>query len=438
MFVKSRFRSALAGLSFGALALGLVLASQVQAQTYTPLVNFSTNQGGNGIANPSSQIVTQGEDGEMYFTSVNGGFYGTFFKVSLGGTPKVLNDVGYYPNGGATLGTDGYYYGVTFNQGGWGTIWKVSKAGEETILYTFIGNGDGKNPVSSPIEGTNGLFYGTVPYGGANNYSTAYSISSKGQFTLLHTFDPTSEGQQVQANLVQGTDGNFYGMAPYGGANGDGTIFKMTPTGTVTVLHNFSGTDGETPWYGLVQASDGNFYGTTFNGGVYGAQGVVFQITPSGQYTKLHDVMPANGDGKGPGSVLTLGSDGKLYGVTASGNAGYAGTIFNITTEGTFTTLYTFCQSGTCTDGYGPQSAIQQNTNGIFYGTTSNGGDLSCGNDIGCGNAYSLDMGLEPFVKLVSTSGAEASKVGILGQAFDSATTVEFGGVKATKVTRSG
>jgi len=427
----------------GMLALGSLTSAK--AQEFKVLYDAT---GGNAISNPASRVVTQGREGDMYFTAQNGGsFYGSLFKVSPAGAADIVNDIGYFVVSGATLGTDGNYYGTNQDGGpgggcgfsGCGQIFKVTPAGVETIVYNFTGLGDGSGPQAAPIQATNGVFYGTTPAGGANGASTAYSVTSNGTFKTLHTF-AESEGQQVQAELVQGTDGNFYGTAVNGGANGLGSVFKMTPAGAVTVLHSFAGSDGQNPCCGLVQDSNGIFYGSTAGGGGEGIAGVIFSITSAGVYTVLHSIDPAAGDGTGPGSTLTLGSDGKLYGVTASGTSGVSGTLFNITTSGSFTTLYTFCASGGfCTDGYGPSSPVKQNTNGMFYGVTSNGGDAGCSSQgLGCGTVYSLNMKLKPFISLVSTSGKEGANIGILGQGFTASSVVSFGGVQATVFSRSG
>jgi uncharacterized repeat protein (TIGR03803 family) len=349
-----------------------------------------------------------------------------------------------FPNGGGTLGTDGNFYVTDQDEGpggncgfsGCGQVLKISASGVETVLYNFKGEGDGSSPQSSPIQAANGVFYGTTLGDGSNDgSSTAYSITSAGAFKTLHVFT-SAEGASIGAELLQASDGNFYGMAQYGGANGDGSIFKMTPTGTVTVLHSFNGInnlDGSGPCCGLMQANDGALYGVTTAGGAHG-NGLIFKLTLGGVYTQLYSLNLATGDGTGPGSTLTQGSDGKLYGVTASGGGGYSGSLFNVTTTGTFKTLYLLCASGTCTDGYSPSTPLKQNTNGIFYGATFDGGDLSCGNGGGCGVAYSLNMGLKPFASLVNASGMVGTMVGIRGQGFSSKSVVEFNGVTATSI----
>ena len=420
-----------------ALIFTILTGSSLQGQTFQVIYSAT---GGNAVSNPSSRVTTQGRDGDMYFTSNTGGtFYGTFFKVSPSGAGILLTDVGYFPASGGTLGSDGNYYGTNTDGGpsgfgcgfaGCGQLYKISPSGTETILYSFLGQGDGSQPTSAPTQATNGIFYGTTPYGGTGNASTAYSVTSAGTFKTLHTFS-SAEGELVYAELLQARDGNFYGTAQNGGTNGYGTIFKMTSSGTVTVLHNFDNTDGAHPCCGLMQATDGNLYGVAFNGGT-NSDGVVFKITTSGTYTVLHNLNYNAGEGVGPVHTLTQGTDGKLYGVTASGGGGVSGTAFNVTTGGTFKTLYTFCTSGTCTDGYDPSSPLKQNTNGIFYGCTNQGG---ANND---GEVYSINMGLKAFASLEQTSGKEGAKIGILGQGFTSKSVVKFDGIQATAVTLSG
>ena len=303
------------------------------------------------------------------------------------------------------------------------------------MLYTFTAGTDGYYPsTAAPIEGTDGKFYGTASSSsGIAGLSTAYSITSGGVFTLLHTFT-AAEGQYVYAGLVQGTDGNFYGVAWAGGANSQGTIFKMTKAGAVTVLHNFINTDGYQPAYPLIQASDGNFYGVASQFGFYGC---IFKITPNGTYTVLHSFAATGLEGENPSSSLVQATDGKLYGVTNLGGTDGGGTIYSITTTGTFSVLYNFDYNTSITNGYSPASPLKQNTNGTLYGETTTGGTGTvCGT--GCGVAYSLDVGLGPFVNLVTASGKEGAKIGILGQGFTAASVVKFNGVQATTVTRSG
>jgi len=262
----------------------------LSAAIYTVLYNFT---GTPSAQYPNGRATAEGRDGNLYTTSEfggtnPGGAYGTLFSLTPSGTVTVVASPGYFVQSSVTLGTDGNFYGTDL--------------------------GDGAFPFSAPIEGTDGKFYGTTS--GVSGLSTAYSITSGGVFTLLHTFT-AAEGQYVYAGLVQGTDGNFYGVAWAGGPSpGWGAIFKMTKGGAVTVLHNFTETDGYQPAYPLIQASDGNFYGVASQFGFYGC---IFKITPNGTYTVLHSFAATGLEGENPSSSLVQATDGKLYGVTNLG-----------------------------------------------------------------------------------------------------------------------
>ncbi len=435
-------------------------AVPAQAQTPTTVYAFP---GQPGPYNPNIEAIAQGRDGNLYLTSAggNGGaanctvtYCGEAFYITPSGT---VTDVFDFSNnncsvdncgngafGGLTLGVDGNFYGAFYyggTTGNNGEVFKLTPAGVLTALHNFTGAGDGSHPYGAPIQATNGTFYGTTS--SAANNSTAYSVTSAGVFTTLHTFTGT-DGQTVYAPLVQGTDGNFYGDTAAGGTSNNGVIFKMTSSGTVTVLHNFTGTDGSNGSFPLIQASDGNFYGSTYAGGTAGA-GVIFKITSSGTYTVLYNINGTT-DGNGPWGSLVQATDGKLYGITSNMEIGLYGTIYSVTTSGTFTTLYSFTGS---TDGGDPLSPLRQHTNGLLYGTTNVGGDVGVCYSVvningqpvlvnGCGLVYSLNIGKAAFASLVSTSGKEGAKVGILGQGFSSSSVVKFGGTQATTVTLSG
>ena len=413
------------------LALMVVTIPASQAQTYKVLYNAA---GGPGLENMLGAIA-QGHDGNLYSTSLNGGtFYGTIFKSTPTGVVKVINDIGYFPASGVTLGTDGQFYGTNQDGGvgnncgnaAGGQVYKVTAGGKATVLHGFTNTGDGCDPQSAPIEGTNGIFYGTTN-------STAYSVTSTGVFTTLHTFTGP-DGTDPIAPLVQGADGNLYGTTYTGGANGNGVIYKMTPAGAVTVLHSFlNAPEGSAANYALIQASDGNFYGVANAGGTF--YGTVFKMTPSGTYTVLHTFAAGPSDGAGPSASLVQATDGKLYGVTSGGGTSNVGTIFSITTSGTYSLLYNFATP----TGAGPSSPLLQHTNGKFYGETINGGNNNFCNSAGCGVIYSFDMGFGGFARLMTTSGADLSKVEILGEGFSkTASVVKFGGVAATTIVVSG
>ncbi|MGC2553496.1 MAG: choice-of-anchor tandem repeat GloVer-containing protein, partial [Candidatus Sulfotelmatobacter sp.] len=263
-------------------------------------------------------------------------------------------------------------------------------------------------------------------------------ITTTGTFTTLYSFCSESnctDGSDPQAGLVQGTDGNFYGTTYSGGTNGLGTVFKITPSGTLTTLHSFDNRDGAGPSAALIQANNGDFYGTTYSGGAH-RLGSVFRIPSSGIFTSLHSF--ANKDGASPLAALLQATDGNFYGTTSSGGAHNQGTIFNITPTGTLTTLHNFCsviENGVCADGNDPAAALIQATNGYFYGTTKWGGaDIHCTSShapLACGTLFMLSVGLRPFVETQATSGEVGSGVTILGTDLTGASSVTFDGTAA-------
>jgi len=284
-------------------------------------------------------------------------------------------------------GTDGNLYGTTESGGPveQGTVFKVTTGGTLTTLYSFcsqINCSDGAEPFGGLIQASNGNFYGTTSNGGPGAVGTVFQITSVGQLNTLYTFcsqPGCADGVYITAPVIQGSDGNLYGTAYQGGAHSDaGTIFKLTLSGQLTTLYSFCAqtgcVDGSGPFAGLVQASNGNFYGTTETGGANSA-GTVFEITPAGQFTSLYSFCSQSGcaDGSQPRATLIQGSNGNFYGTTQNGGANRDGTVFEITPAGVLTTLYSFCAQTACADGVQPNGGLVQ-VGGNLYGTTSYGG----------------------------------------------------------------
>jgi uncharacterized repeat protein (TIGR03803 family) len=244
----------------------------------------------------------------------------------------------------------------------------ISPAQTFSVLHRFVYT-DGANPLGTLVQGANGTFYGTTINGGTNQVGTVFKITASGTLTMLHNFDG-ADGQAAFAGLVQATNGNFYGTTYFGGTGGAcevgscGTVFTMTPGGTLTTLHSFDGTDGGNPFAGLVQATNGNFYGATYAGGASAACtdgcGTIFTITPAGTLTTLYSFCSESDctDGQQPYGRLVQGTDGNLYGTASAGGAGGGGTVFKITLGGTLTTLYSFCSESDCTDGQQPFAGL--------------------------------------------------------------------------------
>jgi uncharacterized repeat protein (TIGR03803 family) len=243
-----------------------------------------------------------------------------------------------------------------------------------SVLYTYGSNpGDPVDPQLNTriAQGRDGNLYSTAIQGGANNGGAAFVITPSGTLTVLYSFCSLSacaDGGHPYGGLTLGTDGNFYGTTSGGGntdnAYGDGVVFKMTPAGSLTVLHDFSAaTEGNFPYSPPVEALDGNFYGTTSAGGSGGC-GTIYKVTPSGNFTVLHTFPNSSTDGCAPRSSLALGTDGNLYGTASYG----AYSTFKITPLGKYTHL---TSSSALVGGYAP---LMQAPNGSFYG--GNGGQI--------------------------------------------------------------
>ncbi len=335
-------------------------------------------------------------NGNFYGTTSAGGGNGdgTVFEITPGGTLTTLHHFdgtdGKNPSAPLVQATNGNFYGTTSTGGGNGdgTVFEITPSGTLTTLHSFCSEADcadGEGP-NGLIQASNGNFYGTTSTGGGNSScptnfpltesgcGTVFEIAPGGTLTTLLSFDGT-DGALPNARLVQATNGNFYGTTDIGGTfcsddGGCGTIFEITPGGTLTTLLNCNGTDCSQPFPGLVQATDGNFYGTTEAGGANPGCGIIFEITPGGALTTLVNF--------GSGAIES-------------------------------------CDPG----------GLVQATNGNFYGTTS----LGTG---GGGTVFSLAVGLGPFVETNPTSGNAGTAVTILGNNLTGSTSVTFNGVQTT------
>lgn len=408
---------------FVGVVLGLILLAGVsmQAQTYSDLFDFVDAK---GCCSGYPGILAQGQDGNLYGTTLAGGThgYGTVFVMSpTAGTIVTLYNFdithGQYPQAGLAMGFDGNFYGTTYQGGGgtthYGVIFKISPAGALTVLYNFTNTTDGAYPRQPPIPAPDGNLYGIT--GNGTNY-VVYRLTPSGTFAPILT----SPGYSY-APLLLGTDGKLYGVTNYGGTFNGGTIFQIT-LGTspkLKIIHSFDGAGGSNPTGGLLQASDGKLYGTTPNAGT-SSGGVVFQCSTGGTYKVLHNFATIPGtEGYGPVAGLVQGSDGFLYGVSPNGGATGKGTLFKINTSGTtFAVLHDF--DGVT--GASPETTPVLHTNGTIYGMTGVGGFYNQG------VFYSFNNGLKPFASaFVIWSGKVGASVGILGQGFSNATGVKFG-----------
>jgi uncharacterized repeat protein (TIGR03803 family) len=370
--------------------------------TYSVLYNFTGSADG---ADPNGGLLNI--DDTLYGTTWDGGrqrcvrhraklFCGTVFAITTSGAETQLyrfkgqRKDGLSPNGGL-IDVNGTLYGTTTGGGtyGDGTVYSITPSGVETVLHSFGGSGDGMKPAAG-LVGLSGTLYGTTELGGTYGDGTVYSITPSGVETVLHSFDQQSgDGTSPVAGLIH-VDGTLYGTTPGGGANNDGTVFEITPSGKENILHDFGGAgDGKTPYGGLVYV-DGRLYGTTYLGGKWAVKGssgggTVFVTTTSGKETVLYSFRGRNKGAENPYGTLSE-MDGTLYGVSGGGACKGCthGTVFAITKSGSEKLVYSFGANG----GWSPSGQLTD-VNGTLYGTTEHGGTgASCSG--GCGAVFAL------------------------------------------------
>ncbi len=296
----------------------------------------------------------------------------------------------------------GNVYGTTYNGGASnaGVVFKLNKAGE-TVLYEFKGGADGFGPQAGLIRDSAGNLYGTTTYGGISSAcagdgcGVVFKLDTTGVETVLHSFTGGADGANPEAGLIRDSAGNLYGTTSLGGIGcahgGCGVVFKLDTTGVETVLHNFRGADGDSPYAGLIRDSAGNLYGTTNAGGAlsgcggYGC-GVVFKLDKTGE-TVLYSFSGGT-DGAHPSAGLIPDSAGNLYGTTVFGGIvsstaeSGCGVVFKLDMTGTYTLLHSFTGAA---DGGNP-GGLTRDSAGNLYGTTHAGGT-------GAGVVYMLDKG---------------------------------------------
>ena len=430
--IMSRFWMALAALMVALVATGAHADACHPKSSFNAIYDFGDHTG-DPLSPTAVGVIAQGRDGNLWSTTPLGGKnnMGTAFKLTPGGeltTVYNFTRTTGQPYSGLTLGTDGNFYGATFNGGtgtacigGCGTVFKLTPSGKLTILWNFTGGNDGQFPYSGPIEATDGDFYGTTYQGGTNTVGTIYQLTPSGKLTPIYQFDAI-RGAFPIGPLVQASDGNLYGTTAGFGFN-YGTIFKIVPSGDfpLTLLFTLDVFDGAYPYAGLIQGRDAKLYGTTTGASLFGD---VFDITTQGSFAELH-ALNGSTDGAISNAGLVQASDGNFYGAAQQGGNGF-GTLFRITSKGTFTV----CEDFNATDGSESLVTPIQHTNGILYGDTSLGGDIH-----NTGVFYSLNLGLKPFVSLLSTSAKVGATVEILGQGFMGTTAVSFNGTAATNFT---
>jgi uncharacterized repeat protein (TIGR03803 family) len=364
----------------------LAFAGAMQAQSFKVVHTFNGTDG----AYPEAQLV-QDTAGNSYGTTFDRGAsgYGTVFKTSPAGKTVVLYNFGGPPDGANPAGplwidSSDNLYGTTEWGGSsnFGTVFKIGASGQETLLHSFAGGSDGVNPEGGVIEDSSGNLYGTTEGGGTGAGCGGYycgivfKLDSAGSETILYTFNGDTSGGVVDganpwAGLVLDADGNLYGTTVYGGTAGYGTVFKVSSSGSETLLYQFTGgSDGAYPYSNLIFDTSGNLYGTAYEGGS-GQVGTAFRLEANGSFSVLHTFTGGAGDGGYPAAGLVIDSSGDLYGTTVQGGQANYGTVFEIDSSGSESVLHGFAGGG---KGLVPETGVTLDKSGNLWGTTYYGG----------------------------------------------------------------
>src|SRR5579884_1754450 len=347
--------------------------------------------------NPFAGLVQVGSYfyGEAYY----GGEYGSgyLYKTDSAGHLTVLhqmNDYSYFLEGdgpaGGLLAIGTSLYGMTSGGGkyGGGTLFKSTTTGKITLLHQFSSSREGYDPFSALTKGagTDANLYGTLARGGSLGYGSVFSTNTSGStFKVLHYFGGP-DGINPECTPVPDGAGNLWGTCYSGGANNDGTIWKVSTNGsTFTKVYDFDTIHGENPYYnGHLYLINGILYGTTWSGGANG-QGVVWAFnTATSAISLLHTFKNSSGEGYDPCGLYYDPAGGNFYGTCLYGGAYGDGTLWKINVAtGAFTKLYAFAgyNSGnpSASDAGNPYYAPILGTDGFLYGTTYYGGSSNGG-----------------------------------------------------------
>ncbi|HZT43667.1 MAG TPA: choice-of-anchor tandem repeat GloVer-containing protein [Chthonomonadaceae bacterium] len=406
-----------------AMLAGAMLPARAST-TITTLYQMGANDG------YQSSALVQAPDGNFYGTAQGGAdFEGTIFCVSPSGQYSTIYTFagtaeGAQPSSPLIVASDGNLYGTALQYGAFnaGTVYQVTTSGMLTVLHTFDNATDGEQPYGV-TQASDGYLYGVTSNGGPGGYGTIYRLGLDGTFIVLHAFT-ASDGAAPTAPPIEGTDGDLYGTTYGGGAYGYGTVYKISKAGAFTLLHSFTGgTGGIQPSVRLVQASDGNFYGTTKSGGTTANDGTIFRISPSGTFATIHVLGFA--DGSDPGVPLIQAADGYLYGGDFNGGSsgvgsGDTGEIFRVSLSGAFTGLYTFFGSA---NGSSPNGLVQ-GMDGNLYGTTYGGGASGHGTVF----RWPLASGIQKLSPSTLPAGSPATTLTVYGSNFMPGAVVRWNG----------
>ncbi len=301
---------------------------------------------------------------------------------------------GQWPVAAPIADAAGNLYGTTPNSGsGCGMVFRLAPNGTETVLFTFPDwKRDGCRPVAGLIADAAGNLYGTTEFGGSGQgchdqgCGTVFKLAPDGTETVLHSFAQDGvDGILPITGLIRDKAGNLYGGTYEGGAFWHGVLFKIAPDGGETLIHSFGAFDDAGNPDSLIADGRGNLYGTTFSNGLAhcGAVcGTVFKVASDGTESLLH-VFSGGADGENPNGRMVFDRQGNLYGTAEKGGAGH-GTVFRLTPGGAFSVLHAFAGGE---DGNGPMGSLAIDKNGNLYGATEMGGGTGC-HKVGCGTLF--------------------------------------------------
>ena len=371
----------------GALAMTSFLSVNAATPFYEEV--FANVGEGNAGTIANGRLI-QAADGDFYGTTRQGAvrYGGCVFRLTPAGKLTNFhaflgnfNDFGSEPHANVTLGPDGNFYGSTTQDSGNGAgcLFKLTPANKISLLAFNFRGGSGPVSYTQFTLATDGTFYAAIydtptypPTPPEYPTNIVVRLRTNGTFIFMTDLYRLTTGAEAVAPLIEGTDHNFYGTASEGGAGDAGTIFRVTPTGTLSVFHTFHGTDGRKPESSLVIALDGNFYGTTTRGGAHD-KGTIFRLTRAGVLTTL--VSFAGTNGSFPTGGLTVGADGNLYGTTNLGGQNNKGTFYRLSLSGVLTMLASF----NAASGSVPAAGVTLGFDGNFYGIANGDGDYLYG-----------------------------------------------------------
>lgn len=374
--------------------LAVLAIPATQAQTAEVLYAFT---GGTDGSFPNYGTLVRDQADNLYGTTDFGGNAGcgVVFEVTQNHTERVLYSFNCASDGGNPLAglvlSGNKLYGTTYVGGiGAGVVFEVNiKTGKESVLYTFKGGADGASPVSGLVQDKAGNLYGTTAAGGNSNDGVVFKlVPSTGKETVLHSFSG-SDGQTPESTLtLDASQGVLYGSTFYGGSSGKpgyGVAFSLKIADrTFAVLHNFTGsTDGAYPLGSLSMGPGGVLYGTTVYGGSgvgENGHGVVFKLAPkTGKVSALY-TFTGEPDGGVPVGGVIPDAAGHLFGTTQAGGVSNRGTIYEVDPKKhTDTVLLRFDEL----DGAYPLAGLVQDSKGNFCGTADGG-------QFGGGTVFSL------------------------------------------------